>query len=98
MITSFRDHWLESFFKDDVAGKRIPGDVKNSLFRRLQMLDDATCDKDLCSPPGNRFEKLASPLSGPHSIRINGQWRLIFAFDCDTGESSDVYLDPHTYR
>lgn len=98
MIRSFRDQWLERFFKDDIAGKQIPADAKNSLFRRLQMLDDAACDRDLRSPPGNHFEKLGPPLEGWHSIRVTRQWRLIFGFDGDTGEAINVYLDPHTYR
>lgn len=98
MIKSFRDDWLAAFFKDDIAGKRIPADAKNALFRRLQMLDDATCDKDLRSPPGNHFEKLEPPLVGWHSIRVTRQWRLIFIFDGETGEASNVYIDPHTYR
>jgi len=98
VIQSFRDAWLEDFFLRDVAGKQVPASERDQLFRRLQMLDDATCDRDLRSPPGNRLEKLKSPLDGKYSIRVSHHWRLIFDFDVDTGSARNVHLDPHTYR
>lgn len=93
MIESFRDKWLEDFFRSNIMGKQVPADLTASLFRRLQMLDDAACDKDLRSPPSNHFEKLCPPLESRCSIRVNRKWRLIFIFD--DGKASDVYLDPH---
>lgn len=62
------------------------------------MLDDATTDQDLRSPPSNHFEKLRGSLAGYHSIRVNQQWRLIFQWDGARGEARDVYLDDHSYR
>jgi proteic killer suppression protein len=98
MIGSFRDKWLRDFFIDDTLSRRIPADITERLFRRLQMLDDATCDRDLRSPPSNHFEKLAGNLKGWHSIRVNGQWRLIFKWDATSGQADGVYLDDHGYR
>ncbi len=98
MIENFRDAWLRKFFVDDVHSKRIPADLETRLFRKLQILDDASCDADLRSPPSNRFEKLAGNLAGYHSIRVNKQWRLIFRWDHDRGAASDLYLDDHSYR
>jgi len=98
MIGSFRDKWLRDFFVDDKLSRRIPADVADRLFRRLQMVDDATCDADLRSPPSNHFEKLAGNLRGWHSVRVNGQWRLIFRWNAATGQADDVYLDDHGYR
>lgn len=49
-------------------------------------------------PPSNHFEKLRGNLAGLHSIRVNSQWRLIFAWDSDKGEASGIYLDDHSYR
>ncbi len=68
------------------------------LFRKLQMIDDATTDQDLRVPPSNHFEKLKGALAEFHSIRVNQQWRLIFRWNGKQGEASDVYLDPHSYR
>jgi proteic killer suppression protein len=98
MISSFRDDWLRAFFVDDVHSRNIPLDLETRLFRKLQMLDDATTDQDLRVPPSNHFERLRGKLDGLHSIRVNSQWRLIFRWDGRRGEASGVYLDDHSYR
>jgi toxin HigB-1 len=98
MIVSFRDDWLRAFFVEDVGSKVVPPDLESRLFRKLQMIDDATTDQDLRVPPSNHFEKLRGPLDGFHSIRVNKQWRLIFRWDGTKGEASDLYLDDHGYR
>jgi proteic killer suppression protein len=81
VIVSFRDAWLRDFFVEDVRSKKIPPDLESRLFRKLQMLDDATADQDLRVLPSNHFEKLRGNLEGFHSIRVNKQWRLIFQWD-----------------
>jgi proteic killer suppression protein len=98
MIVSFRDDWLREFFVDDVRCRQIPAALETRLFRKLQMIDDATTDQDLRVPPSNHFEKLAGNLKGFHSIRVNAQWRLIFRWDGAKGEAGGVYLDDHSYR
>jgi proteic killer suppression protein len=98
MVINFRDGWLRAFFVDDVRSRNIPADLGDRLFRKLQMLDDATTDQDLRVPPSNHFEKLAGKLKGFHSIRVNRQWRLVFRWDGERGEASHVYLDDHSYR
>ena len=98
MIVSFRDEWLRAFFIQDEYSRNIPADLESRLFRKLQMIDDATTDKDLRVPPSNHFEKLSGKLAEFHSIRINKQWRLIFRWNGSRGEASDVYLDDHSYR
>jgi proteic killer suppression protein len=91
MIASWRDRWLEKFFTLDVHSSRIPSEIRKRLFRKLQMIDDATADADLRSPPSNHFEALSGNLKGWHSIRVNDQWRLIFKWN--GSEASDLYLD-----
>ena len=98
MIVSFRDNWLRDFFVADTRSKNIPSDLEGRVFRKLQMIDDATTDEDLRVPPSNHFEKLRGNLSGFHSIRINRQWRLVFRWNGGSGEASGVYLDNHSYR
>jgi len=98
MIVSFRDGWLRAFFMDDIRSRNVPPDLESRLFRKLQMIDDATTDRDLRVPPSNHFEKLRGFLDGFHSIRVNNQWRLIFRWDSRRGEASGVYLDDHSYR
>jgi len=98
MIVSFRDEWLHAFFVSDKRSKIIPRDLGSRLFRKLQLLDDATTDQDLRVPPSNHFEKLRGNLAGLHSIRVNQQWRLIFRWHGERGEADGVYLDNHGYR
>ncbi|MDP2698451.1 type II toxin-antitoxin system RelE/ParE family toxin [Thalassospira sp.] len=98
MIGMFRDKWLETFFVRNITDRKIPADIADRLFRKLQMVDDATCDRDLRIPPSNHFEALKGRLAGYHSIRINRQWRLIFRWDDKNNEATDIYLDNHAYR
>lgn len=98
MILTFRDRWLRDFFVEDRPCKRIPADIEDRLFRKLQLLDDAVSDSDLWVPPSNHFEKLRGDLAGFHSIRVNDQWRLVFEWSGDKGEAREVHLDDHSYR
>jgi proteic killer suppression protein len=98
MIVSFRDEWLRAFFVEDRQTRHIPSDLASRLFRKLQMIDDATTDQDMRAPPSNHFEKLRGNLADFHSIRVNDQWRLVFRWDGNRGEAEDVYLDDHSYR
>jgi len=98
MIARFRDDWLRDFFLNNVRARQIPADLENVLFRKLQLIDDANEDKDLRVPPGNHFEKLRGNLEGYCSIRVNKRWRLVFVWNNERGEASDLYLDDHSYQ
>jgi proteic killer suppression protein len=98
MIVGFWDDWLRDFFVDDIRSKEIPTDLESRLFRKIQMIDDATTDQDLRMPPSNHFEKLRGNLKGFRSIRVNKQWRLVFQGDGGRGEATDISLDDHSYR
>jgi len=98
LIKSFRDSWLQDYFVEDKQSKKIPANIDDRLFRKLQLIDDAESDADLRIPPSNHFEKLSGNLKGKHSIRINRQWRLIFEWDGNDGKATNIYLDKHEYR
>jgi proteic killer suppression protein len=97
MISGFRDRWLHDFFVQDLRSKKVPADIEERLFRKLQMIDDAATDMDLRVPPSNHFEKLRGSMDGFSSIRVNKRWRLIFRWNAETGEASELYLDDHSY-
>src|SRR3981189_708173 len=97
MIASFRDEWLRAFFVEDRPSRHVPSDLESRLFRKLQMIDDATSDQDLRAPPSNHFEKLRGNLMGLHSIRVNKRWRLGFRWNSGRGEAEDLYLDDKGY-
>ncbi len=44
------------------------------------MIDAANDVRDLRNPPGNRLEELQGSRKGQHSIRINDQYRICFAW------------------
>jgi proteic killer suppression protein len=97
MIVGFRDGWLEDFFVKDIRSKKIPADIESRLSRKIQIIDDATTDRDLRMPPSNHFERLKGSLTGFHSIRVDRQWPLIFEWDDNLGEARGIYLDNHSY-
>jgi proteic killer suppression protein len=96
MIESWRDAWLREWFVEDTYAKKLPSDLRDRVFRKLQMIDDASSDADLRVPLSNHFEHLSGKLEGFHSIRVNDRWRLIFRWN--GSDASDLYLDDHSYR
>lgn len=95
-INNFRDAWLEDFFHYGKPHRLIPSTIESALSRKLDIINAAVSYKDLCSPPGNRYEELDPPLGEYSSIRVNKQYRLIFKWI--DGKAVDLYLDPHTYK
>lgn len=97
MIKTFRDQWLDDYyFKGMESSYSAPSNIKSALKRKLDIIHAANAEKDLRVPPGNRFEHLNGNLKDWCSIRVNKQYRLIFQWD--SGEATEVYLDPHTYK
>jgi proteic killer suppression protein len=58
VIVSFRDAWLHEFFVDE-----------DRLFRKLQLIDDATTDRDLRSPPDSSRGEAKDLYLDDHSYR-----------------------------
>lgn len=50
---------------------------------RLQRVIAASALSDLRLPPSHRLESLSGNRAGQHSIRINDQWRVCFAWSAD---------------
>jgi proteic killer suppression protein len=98
MILTFRDDWREQFYRNDKRARQVSADAADRVFRKLQLIDDATNDLDLRAPPSNHFERLRGKLQNWHSIRVTGGWRLIFRWNGERGEASRVYLDNHRHR
>ncbi len=70
--------------------KGLPGNLAKQARRKLRMVDAATRVEDLASPPGNHLEALAGDRAGQHSIRVNDQWRVCFAWR--NGDAYDVEI------
>ncbi|MDP1948774.1 MAG: type II toxin-antitoxin system RelE/ParE family toxin [Nitrospirota bacterium] len=88
MIRSFRSKETERLFLDeDVLRFRS---IERIARRKLLVLQRAFSLGDLRIPPGNRLEALKGDRRGEHSIRINDQWRICFAWA--QGDAYDVEI------
>ena len=79
MIRTFRDPDTEALFHRR-RSRRLPASLQRVALRKLVILDAADSLSDLRVPPGNRLELLKGGRAGQHSIRINDQWRICFAW------------------
>ncbi len=86
MIRSFADKRTAALFAGH-AVRGLPHQLQRRARAKLQALDAARRLDDLRVPPGNRLEALKGDRTGRHSIRINDQWRICFAWrDGETWE------------
>ena len=92
MIASFGDKDTALAFEGRRA-RRSPGQIAAAAGRKLQMIEAAAVVDDLRSPPGNRLELLRGDRAGQHSIRINDQWRITFAWR--DGAAHGVLMEDH---
>lgn len=64
--------------------------IERQARRRLLYLDQAVSLEDLRAPPSNMLEALKGDRKGQHSIRINRQWRICFAWH--DGHAFDIEI------
>jgi len=89
VIKSFADKRTAALFAG-YAVRGLPHQLQRRGRAKLQALDGAKRLDDLRVPPGNRLEALKGDRVGQHSIRINDQWRICFAWR--DGEAWDVEI------
>ena len=80
---SFKTPGTEDIFngKNTKAARRIcPQKLWKIASRKLDQLDSVNSLDQLRIPPGNRLEALTGDRRGQHSIRINDQYRICFAW------------------
>jgi len=77
MICSFGNSDTEKIW-NGIRVKKLPLEIQEIGRRKLRMLNNSTNINDLRIPPANRLEKLSGKASDFYSIRINGQWRIVF--------------------
>lgn len=91
MIISFGSKETEKIWNGERV-KKMPLEVQKIGRRKLRMINNSIDIADLRIPPSNGLEKLKG--TDFYSIRINGQWRIVFRWD--NGHASDVeILDYH---
>ena len=74
--------------------RRLPRDMQQRAFMKLNAIDAATRLDDLRLPPSNRLEALKGSRKGQHSIRINDQWRICFVWRSGDAEQVEI-VDYH---
>ena len=89
MILSFACKQTERLWNRE-RPKKFPPSIHRPALRKLELLHAATTLADLRVPPGNRLEALKGDRRGQHSIRINEQWRICFAWR--TGNAHHVEI------
>jgi proteic killer suppression protein len=92
MIRNFRHRGLARLFEKGETKGVQQAHVKR-LLSQLNLLDTANhvSDMDL---PGYHLHPLKGEWSGFWSVRVSGNWRVIFRFEA--GDAYDVdYLDYH---
>lgn len=88
MIRSFGDRKIRALFEDEIV--RAFHGFADRAKRKLVAIHVAGRLEDLRVPPSNPLAKLRGDLAGFYSIRINGQWRIIFRWD--EGDAHDVRI------
>lgn len=91
MIRSFKNKETENIY-NGIFSKKLPSNIQKIALRKLIMLNGSSSLNDLRIPPSNHLEKLSGDLKGYYSIRINDQYRLIFNFDNNSGDVTEVQI------
>lgn len=92
MIQSFACPETARLFETEKS--RRFGNFARVALRKLIQLNQAGRLDDMAVPPGNRLEALKGDLSGFYSIRINDQWRIVFAWS-EGGPEQVAIVDYH---
>ena len=92
MIVSFEHKGLERFYKTGSKSGIQPAHAQK-LSLILSLLDIATSTEDM-NVPGFGLHPLKGDLRGYFSVKVSGNWRLIFKPNGENMELLD-YLDYH---
>ena len=78
MVKSFKHKGLENFFYSGTK-KGIKPEHAGKLERMLDRLNAANDLKDM-NYPGSYLHALSGDRTGQYSVRVSGNWRVIFEF------------------
>jgi proteic killer suppression protein len=93
LIKNFKDGDTQLLWETGKS-RRVPASIRTAALKKLAILHWATSLADLAIPGGNHLETLTGDRKGKHSIRINDQYRLCFAWH-DGDASSVEIVDYH---
>ena len=93
MIVSFRHKGLDRFWRKNVAGG-LPWKMLKRIQVRLDALHRAEVLTDL-RLPGFDLHPLHGAQEGRWAIKVNGPWRITFAFDEVKREANNVDFEQY---
>lgn len=79
MIVSFANKETEAIWLGQ-RSRKFPAEIQQRALAKLAVLNRAKTLDDLRNPPSNRLHALAGDRDSQHSLSINMQWRLCFAW------------------
>ena len=89
----FKHKGLQALFERDDS-RRVRGDLVQRVKHTLALLDVAQSPTSIDTRPGFRLHQLKGDRQGQWSMRVSGNWRIVFRFV--DGEAVDVdLLDYH---
>lgn len=96
MIKGFKNKCAEDLHNgiNSKAARKLPRYLHELAGEKLDILEAARELEDLRVPPGNRLEKLKGNLKDKYSLRINDQWRIVFAWSGGDAEEVEI-IDYH---
>jgi proteic killer suppression protein len=89
MIVSFGDADTKLLWEIG-RSRRIPANLRRVALRKLMILNAALDLENLRVPPNNRLEVLTKDRRGQHSIRVNDQYRICFAWKAGNAYEVEV--------
>jgi toxin HigB-1 len=92
MIKSFRHKGIEQFFKTGSKAGIQPTHAKRLSLQLTQL--NVALSADEMNLTGWDWHPLKGDMAGHWSVRVNGNWRLTFAFEASDAVLVD-YLDYH---
>ena len=92
MIKSLKHKGLRRLYEDGDA-RAISGNLRDKIEEILFILDTASTIDEV-DLPGYRLHALTGNLRGYWSIRVSGNWRIIFRVEDGTAEEIDL-VDYH---
>ncbi|MDD5167509.1 MAG: type II toxin-antitoxin system RelE/ParE family toxin [Syntrophales bacterium] len=93
MIKTFKCKETEKLFNGRFSVK-LPQAIQRTAVIKLKMLNAASLLETLRVPPSNCLEVLHGDREGQHSIRINKQWRICFAWQSNDAHDVEI-VDYH---
>jgi len=79
MIRTFADKETKLIWEGH-RSRRLPPDIQPRALNLLKLVAAAASLSDLRSPPANRLHAMTGDRAGQHSVSINKQWRVCFAW------------------